>query len=162
MLNRLGFYLKARTRHGTHSPFIYDFLDQTLYANRHSEDPSEQLLLSAIQHFKPQTLGFMDTPREAREKVLKTGSGLTVNSQPYDMGIAAAPGPGLVSWIEDQGLWHSNSIVFIGDIRKSSEARAIWKCACRAKGIRLRLETYEAGLLFFRPEQAPEHFKIRL
>ena len=162
MLKRLGFYLKARTRHGTHSPFIYDFLDQTLYAKRQSKDPSEQLLLSAIQHFSPKNLGFKDTPREVREEVLKAGTGLTVNTQPYDLGIAAAPGPELVSWIEDRGLWHSNSIVFIGGIRGSSEARAIWKRACRANGVRIRLETYEAGLLFFRREQAPEHFKIRL
>ena len=78
------------------------------------------------------------------------------------MGIAYEPGPALVPWIEDQGLWHPNSILFIGGIRRSPEAHAIWKRACRAKGIRLRLETYGAGLLFFRREQAPEHFKIRL
>lgn len=185
LLNRLMFFLKARTRHGTHSPFIYAFLDRTLYAKKHSRNPGERLLLAAFEHFKPKSVGTftasfeLDTDsgikaasgkgatpgnESATQQGANTGKDLAraETNPPYDLGIVKTPGPGLQSWLEDEALWHSDSLIYVGGIRKDRKSYGFWEQAIQAKGIRLRLETYHAGLLFFRPEQAPEHFKIRL
>lgn len=161
LLNRFLFYLRARNRHGTHSPFIYAFLDQTLYAKVHSGDAEERLLLAAVEHFKPKSLGYLEPQSPSGSRPGKDLAG-GKSQPPYDLGIGRVPGPELLSWIENKALWHSGSLIYVGGVRKNRKTYEYWKQACRAQGIRLSLETYHAGLLFFRPEQASEHFKIRL
>lgn len=161
MLRRCYFNLRAKTRHGTHSPFIYAFLDQALYAKRRSNSPSMQLLLSTADHFRPARTGVLDADMRFRElQALRPN--LAKGPPPYDLGIAGRPGPELLSWIREKAYWHNDSVVFVGGIRESREARRYWKEACATEGVRQCLETYGAGLLFFRREQAAEHFKIRL
>ena len=161
MLKRLLFYLQANTRHGTHSPFIYAFLDKALYNKSKHPDPGKHLLYSALAHFDCQRIGFLGDSVLSREVRARLPD-RQFDKAPLDMGIADRPDEGLICWIESGECWHNDSVVFVGGLRGDQESLALWKQAQRAKGVRQCLETYSAALLFFRKEQAPEHFKIRL
>ena len=132
MIGRFLFNLHARNRHGIHSPFIYGFLDRSLYHPENREgSPNERLLRAARTHFGPDLL--LWDPAEI----------------PFGESLSGPGGP------------RNDTVVYAGGIRRGGNRRA-WSEACAHPGVRVILETYDAGLLFFRREQAPQHFKIRI
>lgn len=157
MLKRWLFNLGARNRHGIHSPFVFQFLDQALYTPRHRSGPrSQRLLGAALAHFAPKRVGVMHPEGEVCRQV----ASLTL--PPYDAYLAETPDPGLADLIRDFALWNPDAFVYVGGLDQSRQARAHWKTLCNLPQVRVCLETFSAGLLFFRPQQAPQHFKIRI
>ena len=55
----------------------------------------------------------------------------------------------------------NNSIVIIPQIRASKEQLHLWEDFKKMKTMRVSLEFYYFGLIFFRKENSQEHFKIR-
>ncbi len=162
-MTKLGFWWQARNRHGVHSPFVYGFLERSLYARKRPGcSPEQQLLLAAAEHFAPLRVGF--TPSAAdRADWLKTRlPDARWGLPPYDLFIADCPGTELEAQLADHSKWHNESVIFVGGLRTGPSARRAWKKLCLMPRLRVILETYRAGLLFFRSQQAPQHFKIRL
>jgi hypothetical protein len=52
-------------------------------------------------------------------------------------------------------------MVYVGNLRSTPRGYALWEEITRHPSVRVVVETYRAGLLFFRSEQARQHFKIR-
>ncbi len=56
---------------------------------------------------------------------------------------------------------HGNSVVVIGDIHWSTDMEAAWRELQALPAVRLSVDLYELGLLFFRPEiKEPQHWTI--
>lgn len=163
MFSALRFWFSARNRHGVHSPFIYDFLERTLYARgRPGNNPEQQLLLAACEHFGPKRVGYAPSAYAWAARLKPALPEARWGTPPFDLFIADCPGPELEASLADPALWHNDSVVFVGGLRGGPESRNAWKRLCARPELRVSLETYRAGLLFFRSQQAPQHFKIRL
>ncbi len=163
MLSALWFWFGARNRHGIHSPFVYAFLERTLYARRRRGcNPEQQLLLAACEHFGPKRVGVAASAAGLGAWLKPALPLASWGSRPFDLYIAGCPGPELEARLADPALWHNDSVLFVGGLRSGPEARRSWKRLCALPQLRVSLETYRAGLLFFRSQQAPQHFKIRL
>lgn len=56
---------------------------------------------------------------------------------------------------------HNDSVIIIGDIHWSSEMENAWKLIKDIPEVKVTLDLYSAGLIFFRKEQVKQHFLIR-
>lgn len=160
MIRRFLYWLRAKNRHGTHSPFIYRFLDETYYREkRQGLAPEYWLLKAAFLHFGPQNAA---APRGSvlASRLRTEARGLTWGRIPADLVVFDAPGESLNQWLGEPGGYHNDTVVFVGGLREGDGPEG-WREALSAAAVRVSLRNYYAGLLFFRREQAPEHFRIR-
>lgn len=162
MLSRLKFWWTARNRHGVHSPFIYRFLDAGLYRKDLRKLPPEQRLLIAVaDHFQPDSAWAAEPGSRLAAWLRKQRTGIRWDPPPADLILCDSPEEALTRVLDQPGLWHNDSILFVGGLRRDSGSRALWKQCCRLPRCRVILETYDAGLIFFRRQQVPQHFRIR-
>jgi hypothetical protein len=162
IFQKWGFWLSANNRHGVHSPFVYQFLDQGLYApHLRGMPPGKRLLAAALEYFRPGRIGLSADPETPRQLPLLPVGGSLSEDPPYDLFIFGTPSGSVTNFLLKEDHWHNDSIVFVGGLRTSVEAHRQWGQLCRQPPVRIVVETFGAGLLFFRKEQAPQHFKIR-
>ncbi len=57
---------------------------------------------------------------------------------------------------------HNDSVFIFDDIHLSEEMEDAWKEIKKHPKVQVTIDTFYLGLVFFRREQAKEHFKIRL
>lgn len=57
---------------------------------------------------------------------------------------------------------HNDSVFIFDDIHWSAGMQSAWKQVAAHPSVRVSIDTFFWGLVFFRKEQAREHFKIRL
>jgi len=156
------FWFQAKNRHGVHSPFIYEFLDRAVYAPGVKQGASgERLLRAARIHFNPERI-WMASSLAANSGIrrhLEADSNL--QGPPFDLLVFDKPSHDVGEFLSDPGQWHNDSIVYLGNLRGSASAYALWEQISLHPSIRVVVETYWEGLLFFRKEQAQQHFKIR-
>jgi predicted O-methyltransferase YrrM len=56
---------------------------------------------------------------------------------------------------------HNDSVVVLDDIHWSPGMEAAWKAIQEAPGVTVTIDLYDMGLVFFRKEQAKQHFRLR-
>lgn len=162
MLQRFLYWLRAKNRHGTHSPFIYSFLDQTYYRqNRQGLHSSLWLLHAALRHFKAES-AWASEPAEKLVKELQAEFPQLVwkGAPPADLCLFESPGNALLEWLEKPGNFNRRTVAYVGGLREPG-GQVAWKKARSLPQVRVSLENFSAGLLFFRHGQAREHFRIR-
>lgn len=163
IFDRLRFWLKARNRHGIHSPFVYRFLDTSLYRkDLRSLPPQKRLLIAAVDHFGIRS-AHSEEPQGGLTTWLKNERpGILWGAPPYDLLLCESPCQALAFTPGDTDLLHNDSVVFLGNLRKDAGTQDNWKEMTRKPQFPVILETYGAGLLFARKQQAPQHFRIRI
>lgn len=163
ILKRFNFWRKAHNRHGVHSPFIYSFLDEGLYRrDLKGLPPQKRLLLAAADHFNPAAAGTCDMPSPMAAWLQTQRPDLPWESTPTELLICDSPGKNLIDFIESRDSWGNDTVVFVGNLRKNQGTYVRWNQAARHPAVRVILETFPAGLLFFRTGQARQHFRIRI
>lgn len=162
-LKRWNFWRKALGRHGVHSPFIYGFLDKGLYRRDLKKyPPQKRLLLAAADHFGARSAMACPAHGPMAEWLGSERPALSWSSVPADLIICDTPGDKLLAFLGRPELWQNDTVVFTGNLRRDDGTYAHWVQAAAHPAVRVVLETYPAGLLFFRTQQARQHFRIRI
>ncbi len=130
-LYKLKAYLQyrwvAKGRHGVHSPFVYDFIEKVINAQRHV--PLEKKL---IAYFGEENLLWRNLD-EAQ------------------------------NWIEkSDALQNSNQILVLCSIHESAAGAEQWAGICASDKVKLSIDLFSTGLLFFRDEfKEKQHFILK-
>lgn len=59
-------------------------------------------------------------------------------------------------------LVHNDTVVVVEGIHRSPEMQKIWNDLCRKTQVRVSIDIFRWGLIFFRKQQAKEHFIVRI
>lgn len=162
IFSKVLFWCQAKNRHGVHSPFIYDFLDRAVYTPGVQKGTSRQRLLRASrEHFNPERIWIAPNLPENSKIRMNPEVDSKLQGPPFDLLVFDRPSPEVGEILSDPGQWHNDSVVYLGNLRGSASAYAMWEQISLHPSIRVVVESYWEGLLFFRKEQAKQHFKIR-
>ena len=164
LLEYLNYLWRSTNQHGVHSPFVFDLVTQALYADKSyglhpaisriqniSQLPKKYLrpLNRALYHLLgPEDPGVIDL----RKSPLAQGS---ENALIYlDLSVPAnTPLPEQLP-----NLMNEQQVLLV--IKRGTPD--VWKSLIAEKDLHLSIDCFHFGLVFRRPQQAKEHFTIRL
>ena len=182
MLFRIQSYLQflwhSKNEHGVHSPFVFLLLTQGLY-NRKIKLPvaalstykgvnskKSRLLFKIVHYFSPKSILIVgDTTFEKEVMALANPkSNIDIKNAIYNCiyfssiptnSITNETVEQLILTIENDSFW------ILEDIHANAAAEALWQTLQQNPKVTVTIDTYHFGLVFFRKEQAKEHFIIR-
>lgn len=184
MIFRISSYLQflwhSKNEHGVHSPFVFLLLTQGLY-NKKIKLPvadlstykgvnskKSRLLSKIVRYFSPKSILIVgDTTFEKEVMALanpKSTINIALDSAIYNciyfssIGINSITNETikqLVLTVENDSFW------ILEDIHANAATEALWQTLQQNPKVTVTIDTYHFGLVFFRREQAKEHFIIR-
>ena len=161
-------YLKykwnAKGRHGVHSPFVYDLIDHVLldhgpisreYIVEYPSLPLhyENMISRLAAYYNYQHIFCLPQPKENVSIV--SGADLLLFSETVPL-----------QWISmfDQyfSLLKPQGIVIVSGIHKTAEHSKEWHKLHNDERVKMSIDLYETGLLFFKPEfKEQQHFILK-
>ncbi|WP_430905844.1 hypothetical protein [Maribacter sp. 2-571] len=166
LLRYLGFLLTSTNRHGVHSPFVYKLVTQCIHDGTRfflQKRKSLLVLKKTIAYFKPQQLYFYGGDPQLALKYGATTSELEKGNEPYDLAFvdaATLARPNAMDHLKAYA--HNNSVLLIDSIQATREHRVFWEKLKIDPRVTVTVDLFFCGFVFFRKEQAKEHFKIRI
>jgi len=160
-LSRIRFLLSATNQHGVHSPFVYNFITKGLYLKGTKRfSITENILIKSISYFSCQKIRIIKGSHELKPKLDSIFETLEYESLPYDIMYTSIQNKPFKN--SDTEYNHNESMLIVTGIYESKESLALWKEIKKREEVRVTIDLYHCGLVFFRREQAKEHFKIRI
>ena len=174
----LQFLWHSKNEHGVHSPFVFLLLTQGLYNKKvrlaadalsnpnKSVSREQQLLYKIIRYFEPKSiLTIGATPSEI--EVIRLGSPharfnvdgtlyhcVFIHSNEFDT-ITNERMEQLLNTTQNDSFW------ILENIHANQAAEAFWSNLKTNPKVTVTIDTFHFGLVFFRKEQAEEHFILR-
>tara|TARA_B100000795_G_C22796307_1_gene439496 strand:- start:2223 stop:2717 length:495 start_codon:yes stop_codon:yes gene_type:complete len=159
-ISYLIFLLKSTNQHGVHSPFVYQFVTNGLYQKRKKDTISikypalkslkgreKKVLSNIIQYFNINKISFdfkdftENLDKEYHVFFLKLSDDLIL--PPLDH-------------------LTSKHFVIVSDIYKNKKTNVKWQEIIKKEAATVTVNLFYFGIIFFRKEQAKEHFNIRV
>jgi hypothetical protein len=186
MLHILKSYIKflwnSKNEHGVHSPFVFDlvtkcFYDKTKfpeYSLLNNNPKRARLLFRIIRYFKPKTILEIGNPTELDTNIFSSEiisfedfekNKLSNNDKTFDF-IYFNQNESQKVTIEYFNLLlptiTNNAVWIINDIHTSTENENTWDIIKKHPKVKVTIDTFHFGMVFFRAEQEKEHFVIRV
>ncbi len=160
----LKFLFSATNEHGVHSPFVYGYLTRCLYRKpRLHRDKALDVLLKSIPYFKVKTMGLPQSSPGIKELVGAAYPEIRFQQPPYDLLYLEAPDPAIIrEAMEEPAQLHNDSLCIIQGIHADKMAGVLWREVRALEQVRVSIDGFFCGLVFFRRQQAEQHFKIRI
>lgn len=182
---KIKFYRQAKTAHGLHSPFVFNFYNvvkkQAKSISLFSKNlkgfskKENRIILAIIQYLKPaHTLVLSDDKQiinnwssfllnESRAFSIQSLSTLPIEPTKFDLIIS--PNQLTVNQKEFVDkllpLISNDSAVIIPYIHASKNTITQWKSLIEEKTIRVSLDLFFIGILFFRKESTKQDFQLQ-
>ncbi len=166
LLSKIKFLLKSTNEHGVHSPFVFSYLTECLYAKpKLSKVKRENVLLKSIPYFGYQNFLVVGNPQlKERIKLQMPNAKFHApnpETAPVDLVYFRAPDQvGLEGLIQHKKL-HNDSMLLVDSIHKTAKNVSEWNRMTSLACITVSMDLFYCGLLFVRREQEKEHFSIR-
>jgi len=163
-ISYLGFLFSSTDQHGVHSPFVYNYVNKCLYQKELSQGSKvKDILLKSMRYFSSKNVLFDGMDVEVQEMIKKKIPSLKPNRVPYDLiYIDKLNERNVSTYIIGNKNIHNDTVVFINNIHKNNNLEMQWGILKNNEKIRVTIDLFYCGLIFFRKEQAKEHFKIRV
>lgn len=141
----LGYRLTAKTRHGVHSPFVYAFIEQVLMNKQNLPDA------------QPPVQGNIALLARRYRTLLSR-----ISNYSHPPTIRIVPIDDVANFISAIHTLHTDDVVVIPSIHTTQQHTSIWENLCSNNDIKLSIDLYGMGLLFFREEfKEQQHFVLR-
>jgi len=160
----LKFLLTATNQHGVHSPFIYGYVTKGLYSkNQYSSSKNLNVLLKSIAYFNVQKVQLSSSEAVIKTRIHKEFPNIEFVSQGADVFYILEKDIVKIQMVlTDAKNFNNNTLLLIDGIYKSNENRAVWEALKQDEKITVTVDLFFCGAVFFRKEQAKEHFRIRI
>ncbi len=162
IIEYIKYSLRAKRLHGVHSPFVYSFSEDVLYAQ--------------VTTSKDTRLSKLELPGKYIDLILKIGEhyhcndSLLLNStttdqhKQFDLTIFTESNPG--TWVQLFNKHFKNitteSVIIIPAIHSTKRHSAKWRRLFTHPKILLTIDVYGIGLIFFRKEfKEKQHFILK-
>ena len=165
-----------------HSPFVFDLVTKCFYDKSKNPEYSLlknnskkiRLLFRIIRYFKPKTILKIGNPTELDIKIFSSEiipfeefqkNKLSKNNNTFDFiyfnqnesqKTTLAYFELLLPTINNNAVW------IINDIHKSTENENTWDIIKKHPKVKVTIDTFHFGMVFFRAEQEKEDFVIRV
>jgi hypothetical protein len=182
IISYLKFLYHSKNEHGVHSPFVFDlvtkcFYDKTKfpeYSLLKSTSKRAQLLFRIIKYFKTNFILEIGNSNKLNTKIFSTEiisfdefqkNKLSNNNNTFDLvyfnqnesqQTTLAYFELLLPTITNDAVW------IINDIHKSKENENTWDIIKKHPKVKVTIDTFHFGMVFYRAEQEKEHFVIRV
>ena len=162
-LSYLRFWFSATNQHGVHSPFVYNFVTKCLYKKYDNKgSKSDRVLLKSIAYFNAHYIDIAPNLLQLRNRVKNSYPDIEFNKQPADLIYMDSPNSELFHRILREDIYHNDTMVLIRSIYHNKESTQNWESFKENNKVSVSVDLFFCGALFFRKEQAKEHFKIRI
>jgi hypothetical protein len=159
----LKFYFTSTSHHGVHSPFIYDFVTKCLYnKSKFKGFKTIRTLLKSIAYFKAKKIHITSKNMYVQSQVKNTFPQIEFDSHPCDIMYLDWPNAEKFHRLIEDDLFQNNTMLLVKNIHQNKENTDIWELMKGNGKVTVSVDMFHCGVLFFRKEQAKEHFKIRI
>lgn len=186
MLQKIISYLKflyhSKNEHGVHSPFVFDLVTKCLYnKTKYSEyshlknsSKRNRLLVRIVKYFEPKTILEIGNANELNSIIL---SSEIISLQAFQKNINGSHAStfDFIYFNKNESQkstldyfeWllptvTNNSAWIFNDNHKSIENENTWKIIKKHPKVKVTIDVFHFGMVFFRAEQEKEHFVIRV
>ncbi|NQZ44866.1 MAG: hypothetical protein HRT65_11180 [Flavobacteriaceae bacterium] len=161
-LRYLRFLLRSTNEHGIHSPFVFNYVTQGLYARKKRDSvKSIDALLKSIGHFATKRMILWEGNGVKRHLAVHY-PGITFDQDPFDCCYVGVLDKARFEALHQHDGFHNDSWVFIDNLQNSVENRTLWNALITAPQFTVSIDLFHCGLLFYRREQPKQHFRIRI
>lgn len=185
MLQKIKSYIKflwnSKNEHGVHSPFVFDLVTKCFYdKTKHPEysllkntSKRSRLLVRIVRYFEPKTILEIGNPNELKTNMFSSDitsfedfqiNKFSKNNSTFDL-VYFNKNHSQKSTLDYFELLlpdiTNDSVWIINDIHKSKENENTWDIIKKHPKVKVTIDTFHFGMVFFRAEQEKEHFVIR-
>lgn len=162
-LAHIRFLLNSTNHHGVHSPFIFKYVTKGLYSNPNFKTTkSFNIILKTLLFFNIKRAQLITENKAIKELILKHNKNISIVGDSGEFMYWEHSSAALIKHqIEDNKYLNSRSILFIDNIHNSKESEILWETVKNLEIVTVTIDLFYGGIVFFRKEQAKEHFKIR-
>lgn len=158
---RIKHLLKATNQHGVHSPFVYAYVTQCLYAKPTFEGSKTiGVLLKSIAFFNIKTIDLITGNKNIERRIREEFDLEVGQKRCYD--LIYADEVSKVDLNACKNKTHNDGMLLIENIHATKDTTVLWNSLKENTMVTVSIDLFHCGLLFFRKEQAKEHFKIRI
>lgn len=149
----------AHSRHGIHSPFAYAFIEDVLENRKHIQ-PSDTLI-----PWPQQTPARYDALLKRMITYYRhdtVGNPFSINSAAKGIMLIGHDCPAAWAATVSNTPFHKEHIVVLTGIHRSAAHTWSWNDVCNETAVKMSMDLYDIGLLFFRKEfLVKQHFVLR-
>ena len=161
LISYIKFLFSATNQHGVHSPFVYDYVTKCLYKKGYLKLPIIlRILVKSITYFKYKSIRLL-RPNEALENIISSNCPeISVTNSNADIIFG-----GIADFLSEEiniNQLQNDTIVLLYGVYRDRVSSNIWKRLKKLDHVRVTIDLYYCGVIFFRKEQVKEHFKIRI
>ena len=159
----LKFNLSATNQHGVHSPFVYNYVTKCLYTTKkYSQKKTWNILLKSIDYFGAERVWLPPEAENIRKMIGREFPSVEFQNEPYDiLFIDLKQAEKILNRVSKENNIPNDAVLLIHSIRGNAASTSLWeKIKCQRK-VRVTVDLFHCAVVFFRNEQAEEHFKIR-
>jgi len=176
----------SKNRHGLHSPFVYNLLDQVIYnrsqkkaysnlknitkilpadGNRKNSPRVNELLYRLVQFLDPENLGIAanvnNVTRQYLQLAVPKARLISCSDTPNPPGSKTC-----LIWDAHSAIVHPetlrlNTVIILTNIHADKAAKITWQLLKANPKVTVSIDLFWIGLAFNRPEQVKEDFKLR-
>ena len=155
----IKFLFTSNNQHGIHSPFVYDYITKCLYHQKNIKLPKTlKVFVKSINYFKYKSIFLVGDYKTSEELIKQHCANISFVENNPDVILANINDLKSINL----NILSNDCMLLLDGIHKNKKNLEIWKNLKAESHVKVTMDMFYCGAVFFRREQAKEHFKIRI